>query len=54
MGEPTIEFTWFEGHSWSYAAYRHCSNHFVWKYNRKYSFYGLIKERLVKGASLFN
>ena len=54
MGEPTMEFTWFDGHFWSYAVCRRCSNHLGWKFNGKYSFYGLIKERLVKGAALFN
>jgi hypothetical protein len=54
MGEPTIEFTWFEEHNWSYAICSRCSNHLGWKYTGKYSFYGLIKSRLVKGAALFN
>jgi hypothetical protein len=54
MGEPTLEFTWFEGHSWSFAVCSRCSNHLGWKYEGKYSFYGLIKSRLVKGAALFN
>jgi hypothetical protein len=54
LGEPTMEFTWFEGHSWLYASCRLCSNHLGWKYSGKYSFYGLIKERLVKGVALFN
>ena len=54
MGEPTLEFTWFEGHSWSFAVCSRCSNHLGWKYCGKYSFYGLIKSRLIKGAALFN
>ena len=54
LGEPTLEFTWFEEHSWSYAVCKRCSNHLGWKYTGKYSFYGLIKSRLVKGAALFN
>jgi hypothetical protein len=54
MGEPTKDFTWFEGHSWSFAVCRRCSNHLGWKYEGKYSFYGLIKSRMVKGATLFN
>ena len=54
LGEPTSEFTWFEGHFWSYASCRRCSNHLGWKYSGKNSFYGLIKERIVKGAALFN
>ena len=54
FGEPTMEFTWFEGHVWSYAVCSRCNNHLGWKYTGKYSFYGLIKSRLVKGAALFN
>ena len=54
FGEPTMEFTWFEGHAWSYAVCSRCNNHLGWKYTGKYSFYGLIKSRLVKGSALFN
>jgi len=54
LGEPTMEFTWFDGHSWSFAVCSRCSNHLGWKYTGKYTFYGLIKSRLVKGAVLFN
>lgn len=53
-GEPTLEFTWFAQHSWSYAVCSRCNTHLGWKYRGKYSFYGLIKSRLVKGAVLFN
>ena len=54
VGEPTMEFTWFEGHSWSFAVCSRCSNHLGWKYEGKFSFYGLIKSRLIKGVALFN
>jgi len=54
IGEPTLEFTWFAGHSWSYAVCSRCSNHLGWRYRGKYSFYGLIRTRLVYGAALFN
>jgi hypothetical protein len=54
FGEPTMEFTWFEEHAWSYAVCSRCNNHLGWNYTGKYSFYGLIKSRLVKGAALFN
>jgi hypothetical protein len=53
-GISTLEFTWFAGHSWSFAVCSRCSNHLGWKYDGKYSFYGLIKSRLIKGAALFN
>jgi hypothetical protein len=54
VGEPTMEFTWFDGHEWSFAICSRCSSHLGWKYRGKYSFYGLIKSRLIKGAALFN
>ncbi len=54
LGEPTMEFTWFKDHAWSYAICSRCNNHIGWKYTGKYSFYGLIKSRMVKGLALFN
>ena len=54
VGEPTVDNTWFEGHKWSFAICSRCSNHLGWKYAGKYSFYGLIKSRLIKGVALFN
>jgi hypothetical protein len=53
-GNPTLEFTWFEDHSWTYAVCSRCGLHLGWKYMGKYSFYGLIKSRLIKGIALFN
>jgi hypothetical protein len=53
-GVPTFAFTWFKDHSWSFAFCSRCGLHLGWKYSGKYSFYGLIKVRLIKGAALFN
>ena len=53
-GIPTMEFTWFSGHSWSFALCSRCGLHLGWKYTGKFSFYGLIRARLIKGAALFN
>ena len=53
-GEPTMEFTWFPGHSWSFAFCSRCASHLGWKYHGEFSFYGLIKSRLIKGVALFN
>ena len=53
-GSPTLEFTWFKDHSWMYATCSRCGLHLGWKYSGKFSFYGLIKSRLVKGLALFN
>jgi len=54
QGKPTMEFTWFPGHSWSFALCSRCGLHLGWKYSGKFSFYGLIKSRLIKGSALFN
>jgi len=54
MGVPTIEFTWFPGHAWSFAVCNRCGLHLGWKYLGKHSFYGLIKSRLIKGSALLN
>ncbi|MGB8319811.1 MAG: cereblon family protein [Ignavibacteriaceae bacterium] len=53
-GSPVLEFTWFKDHAWSYAFCSRCGLHLGWKYIGKFSFYGLIKTRLVKGSVLFN
>lgn len=53
-GEPTIAFTWFRDHSWSFALCGRCGLHLGWKYSGKFSFFGLIKSRLIKGQALFN
>jgi hypothetical protein len=57
-GVPTLEFTWFKDHAWSFALCSRCGLHLGWKYSgnppKADSFYGLIKSRLVKGLALFN
>ena len=53
-GIPTMEFTWFPEHSWSFALCSRCGLHLGWKYSGKFSFYGLIRARLIKGVALFN
>ncbi|HSD64394.1 MAG TPA: cereblon family protein [Ignavibacteriaceae bacterium] len=54
LGDRTMEFTWFAKHAWSYAVCSRCGNHLGWKYTGKYSFYGLIRTRIIKGEALFN
>jgi hypothetical protein len=54
FGEPTMDYTWFAGHTWTYALCSRCGNHLGWKYTGKYSFYGLIRTRIIKGEALFN
>lgn len=53
-GKPTLDFTWFEKYSWCFAICSRCGLHLGWKYSGTFSFYGLIKARLIKGAALFN
>lgn len=53
-GEPILAFTWFKDHSWAFALCSRCGLHLGWKYSGRFSFYGLIRSRLVKGAALFN
>ena len=53
-GNPTLAFTWFKDHAWAYALCSRCGLHLGWKYTGKFSFYGLIKTRIVKGSVLFN
>jgi len=54
IGEPTMNFSWFPRHSWSFAVCSRCGLHLGWKYLGDYSFYGLIKSRLIKGSALFS
>ncbi len=54
VGKPTLEFTWFKDHAWTLAFCSRCGLQLGWKYSGKFSFYGLIKSRIVKGLALFN
>jgi hypothetical protein len=54
LGEATLDHTWFDGHAWCFSLCSRCKQHLGWRYTGKYSFYGLIKTKLVKGATLFN
>ena len=48
-GEPTREFTWFPGFSWSMAVCSHCYTHMGWLYQSgASSFYGLILENITE------
>jgi hypothetical protein len=49
-GEPTMEYTWFPGYSWSYALCAQCGIHMGWSYRWGVaSFFGLILDRLQEG-----
>ena len=32
FGDPTDEYSWFPGYSWSFALCQNCSNHLGWHY----------------------
>jgi hypothetical protein len=46
-GEPTLEFTWFEGLSWSFSICSNCFIHLGWYYQGgEENFFGLITDLL--------
>jgi len=50
VGVPTLEWSWFNGHSWQYALCNQCQEHLGWFFQNtqdKTSFYGLILDRLI-------
>jgi hypothetical protein len=53
-GEPTLEHTWFPGHSWSYCHCDRCGQHLGWYYDGQFQFAGLIKNRLVRALTVRN
>ena len=53
-GVPTLEFTWFPGHAWSFCQCDQCSQHLGWFYAGQHHFVGLIIDRLVRGQCVRN
>jgi hypothetical protein len=53
-GLPTLEFTWFAGHAWSYCQCAQCGQHLGWYYTGKHNFAGLIKPRIVRALFIRN
>ncbi len=53
-GEAVLEHTWFPGHSWNFSSCSKCGIHLGWKYFGENSFYGLIKNRIVKALTIMN
>ncbi len=53
-GVPTLEYTWFPGHAWSYCLCVECGQHLGWHYSGKFEFSGLIRRRLVRALYLRN
>ena len=53
-GVPTLAFTWFAGHAWSYCHCADCGQHLGWYYIGEHSFVGLIKARMVRALYVRN
>lgn len=53
-GLPTLEYTWFPGHAWSYCLCDRCGQHLGWYYAGEHEFAGLIKDRIVRAAYVRN
>jgi hypothetical protein len=53
-GVPTLEYTWFPGHAWSYCLCESCGQHLGWFYTGEYDFVGLITDRIVRAECVRN
>ncbi|RMH68910.1 MAG: hypothetical protein D6675_14475 [Gemmatimonadetes bacterium] len=53
-GTPTLEYTWFAGHTWTICLCRGCALHLGWRYDGQYQFFGLIRRRLIRASTIFN
>ncbi len=53
-GVPTLEYTWFPGHAWSYGECAECGQHLGWFYTGDHEFAGLIKDRIVRAIFIRN
>lgn len=54
VGTPTLEHTWFPGHTWSFCLCERCDRHLGWFYSGLHDFAGLIRNRLVRGLCVRN
>jgi len=53
-GVPTLEYTWFPGHAWSYCVCAACGVHLGWYYSGPGDFVGLIRDRIVRALLIRN
>ncbi len=53
-GVPTLEYTWFPGHAWSYCQCARCGQHLGWYYTGQHQFVGLITDRIVRALFIRN
>jgi hypothetical protein len=50
-GRPTLAYTWFPGHAWSFSCCAGCGVHLGWFYSGPHQFAGLIYTHLVRAAA---
>lgn len=53
-GEATHEFSWFPHHSWTFSHCSRCKVHLGWKYFGSSTFYGLMRNRIIKALTIMN
>ena len=53
-GSPTLDYTWFAGHAWSFCQCDRCGHHLGWYYSGPHQFAGLIKNCLVRALHVRN
>jgi hypothetical protein len=53
-GVPTLQYTWFPGHAWSFCHCDRCHQHLGWYYDGPSDFVGLIKPRIVRALAIRN
>ena len=53
-GAPTLAYTWFPGHAWSFCQCAECGQHLGWFYSGEHTFAGLIKARMLRAVYLRN
>ena len=53
-GTPTLAFTWFPGHAWSFCHCAECGQHLGWFYSGQHTFAGLIRARMLRAVYLRN
>ena len=53
-GAPTLDYTWFPGHAWSYCLCDNCGQHLGWFYSGQHEFAGLIIPRIVRAMLVRN
>jgi hypothetical protein len=53
-GVPTLEYTWFPEHAWSFCLCDRCEIHLGWHYTGPSKFAGLMRDRIVRAVAVMN